>query len=111
MPGSEGHGVVAAHRVANQDHPVPLESVHQAAQVIAEVLGAVGGRLRPLALPVAALVEREEVEAVGEGGSHGIKPVAVGRAAMEEEESRTPGYPPFEGVKLKPVCRKDSMSS
>src|SRR3990170_2218410 len=103
MPGGEGHGVVTAHGMADEGHGPPAESLHHPEQIPAEVLGPVGGRLGPLALAVPPLIQGEDVEAVGEGGRHGVEPVGVGRPAVEEQETREAGSAPFEAVEAQGV--------
>jgi hypothetical protein len=99
---------VAAHGVANQDRLSPPERIQKMPEVFREVLGAVGRRIRPLALSVAALVQGDHVEAVGKGRDNSVKPVAVGRAAVEEEKAPIPMHPPLERVELEPVGEDES---
>src|SRR5207302_1963358 len=81
----------------------PAQPVHQLQQVAGEVQGSVGGRLGPLALAVAALVERKHVEPVGKGGRHLVEPVRVGRAAVKEAEGRRAGPARFQEVQAQPA--------
>ena len=74
-----------------------------AEQVGGEVLGRVGGRLRPLALAVTALIERDHVESVGERRRDAIEPVRVGGAAVQEAEHRAPGVPHSRKLKRRPL--------
>jgi hypothetical protein len=103
MPGGEADGVVATHRVADHGHPRPAHGVGHADQITREVLGRVGGLGRPLAGPVAALVEREHVEPVGEGGHDPVEPVGVRRATVQEAERGAAGFAPFQGVERQPA--------
>jgi hypothetical protein len=92
VPGRERHRVVAAHGVADHGHPAPAEGVHHADQVLREILGGVRLAGRPLARSMAALVEREHVVAVDEGGHDRVEPVRVRGAAVEEAERRPPTW-------------------
>ena len=103
VPGRERHRVVAAHGVADHGHPAPAEGVHHSDQVAGEVLGGVGGLGRPLAGSVAALVERDHVVAIDEGGHDGVEPVRVRGAAVQEAERRPAGLAPLEGVESQAV--------
>ena len=75
MPGRKAHGVVAAHGVAYHDHPLPAQVVHDANQVGGELLRAVAGIGRPVALPVPTLIQGNDVEPVNEPRHHRVKPV------------------------------------
>src|SRR6185295_19998555 len=96
MPGREAHGVVAAHRVADQGHPLPAQRIHDTEQVGGELLGAVVRVRRPVALPVPPLVERNNVEPVNECRHYLIKPMGMSRAAMEEAQGGVAGLSPLE---------------
>ena len=96
MPGGEAHGVVATHRVPDQGHPLPTQRIHDAEEVRRELLGAVPRVGRPVALPVAPLVERDDVEPVNERGHHRVEPMGMGRAAMEEAQRGAAGLAPLE---------------
>jgi hypothetical protein len=77
--------------VPDERDPRQAERVEEADQVGREVFGRVGRWLRPLALAVAALIERDHVKSVRERGRDEIEPVGVGGAAVEEAEDRTSG--------------------
>src|SRR5215475_7892565 len=85
-----------AHRVADERDLPEAERVDEAQEVRREVLGRVGRRLRPLALAVAALIERDHVKPIRERGRDAVEPVSVRGAAVEEAEGRTAGVSPLE---------------
>src|SRR5262249_58490769 len=62
------------------------------------------------ALPVAALVERDDVAAVREAGRDSVEPVRVRGAAVKEEDAGGGRCTPFEGVKLE-VTNVDALAS
>ena len=103
MPRRERHRVVAAHRMPDDRHALPAQRVHDADEVTREVLGGVRGRLGPLALAVAALIERDHVEPVGERGRHQIEPVSVRRAAVQEAERGATRRAPLEEAQAEAV--------
>src|SRR5207249_2104510 len=76
---------------------------HHPDEVAREVFGGVRRRLDPLALAVAALIERDHVEPLGERGRDQIEPVRVRRATVEEAEGGTTGATPVEEVQPKAV--------
>ena len=110
VPRCEGHGIVPAHGVPHQDHPLPPETFYHPHEVGGEILGSVGGRIRPLARPVTPLVQRQNVVTVGKGGSHLIPPVTVGGAAVEKEKRRESGAPPLEAVKAEAIHLKKTAA-
>ena len=89
--------------MADHRHALPAEGVHHPDEVAREVLGGVRGRLGPLALTVAALIERDHMESLGERGRDQIEPVGVRRAAVQEAERGATGGPPLEQVQPKAV--------
>src|SRR5262249_49600480 len=103
VPGRERHRVVTAHRVADERDARRAERADEAEQVGGEVFGRVGRRVGPLALPVAALIERERVEAIGERGRDEVEPVRVRGAAVEETEDRAADDSPLEKVQPQPA--------
>ena len=86
------------------------ERVDEAEQVRREVLGRVGGRIGPLALAVAALIERDHVEAIGERRRDEVEPVRVCRAAVEETEDRAADDSPFEKVQPQPADHDGTLA-
>jgi len=52
---------------------------------------------------VAALIERDHVEPVGERGRHQIEPVSVRRAAVQEAERGATGRAPLEEAQAEAV--------
>ena len=87
VPRGERHRVVAAHRMTDQDHALPAERVDHDHEIADEVLGRVGGRCRPLAFAVSALIEGHDVEPIGERSGHPVEPVSVRGPTVQHEES------------------------
>ncbi len=87
---------MAPHRVADERDPPPSERVDDAEQVGREVFRRVRGRLRPLALAVTALIERDHVKPIGERGRDPVEPVGGGRAAVQKTEDGAAGDAPLE---------------
>src|SRR5215472_3534149 len=96
MPRREADRVVAAHRVADEGHPPPAERIHDPDQVRGELLRSIPGIRRPVALAVAPLIERDHVEPVNERRHHRVEPMGMGRASVQEAESRATGLAPLE---------------
>ena len=82
--------------MADERDPCETERVDEPEQVGREVFGAVRRRLRPLALAVTALIERDHVKSLGERGRHEVEPVGMRGAAVQETEDRAPRVAPFE---------------
>ena len=89
--------------MADDGHALPAEGIHHTDEVAREVFGGVRGRLGPLALAVAALIERDHVEPLGERGRDQIEPVRVRRATVQEAEGGPTGSTPLEEVQPKAV--------
>ena len=106
VPGGEGHGVVPAHGMAGQRHPLPAHRGHHGQQIGGEIFRGIGGPRGPVALSVAALVQGEDVEAPLEGRHHGVEPVGMGRAAVEKAEGRPARCRPLEAPQREPVHRE-----
>src|SRR5262249_43691447 len=88
MPRGERHRIVTAHRVPDQRHACPAQARHQPAQILGKIGGRVGGRCRPLAVAVTALVEGDHVIAIPERGNDAIEPMRMRRTAVQETQGR-----------------------
>jgi len=110
VPGSEPHRVVPSHGVADQRHAVPPEVIHQGEQVGREVLGGVGGRRRPRAGAVPALIERDHMEPIDEGRNYTIEPVRVSRAAVKKTQRRRMGGTRLEVVQIEAIYADFSVT-
>ncbi len=92
-----------AHGMAGHDHALPAQAIHHPSQVRGELLRPVPGIGRPATLSVPPLVEGDDVEPVNEGRHHGVEPVGMGRAAVEEAERRPAALPPLQSVQRNAV--------
>jgi len=110
VPGRERHRVVAAHRVADERDARRAERVDEAEQIGGEILGRVRRRVGPLALAVAALIERDHVEAIGERRRDEVEPVRMRGAAVEETEHRAADDSPLEKVEPQPADRDGTLA-
>ena len=108
VPRRERHRVVTTHRMADDNHTRPAQHIHQSGEVRREVLGAVGGRVGPGALTVTALIQRDDVKAVGERGRDGVEPVRVRRAAVQKAERRRTRRAGFQEMQLQSVHLDDA---
>ena len=89
--------------MADERDPCEIERVDEPDQVRREVFGAVRRRLRPLALAVAALIERDHVKSLGERGRHEVEPVGMRGAAVKKAEDRAPHVSPLEKAQPEPA--------
>src|SRR5262249_18702796 len=80
------------------DHPLPAQRVDHGQEVGGKILGRIRRRNGPLALAVAALIERDDVEAVDERARDPVEPVGVCRSAVEHEQPGTGRVAPLERV-------------
>ena len=84
MVGGVGEGVAAAHRQAHQ-HEVPQPyGLCDGVQVLLLSVGGVVAVRRPIAVAVAPLVERHDVEAVAQGQRDEVPGVARLREPVEQ---------------------------
>jgi len=88
----------AAHGVGDECHASGGEGPEQGVEVGGEVLDAVGRRVGPVALAVAAQVRRDDPPARHECGHERIPPVRVSAVAVEEHDGRVRLAAPGERV-------------
>src|SRR5271170_2336715 len=80
--------VMPAHRMAYHHRRAETPSRDQRRQILNVVPRAVGPVLRPIAVAMAALIEREHVIVADEGRRRKVPPMSVRRAAVQEEQQR-----------------------
>src|SRR5437588_11637667 len=73
-----------AHYDRRAQSPV-IDHLLEIGQVVQRAIGPFGG---PLALPMAALIERERMESIDERGRDEIPPMSVRRSAMQKQDRR-----------------------
>src|SRR5207247_9688737 len=105
MPAGKSHRVVAALRVADDGHAPPAEGVHHTDEVAREVFGGVRRRLGPLALAVAALIERDHVEPLGERGLTRSNQCACAEPPCRKQRAGRPGPPHSRRCNRRPLMR------
>ena len=88
----------AAHRVAHDERPLQPQLVDERERVLGHRRRRVVGVARPLAVVVAALVDREHVVAVGEVQADEVPGVRGLVAAVEQQQRRRAGLAPLEEV-------------
>src|SRR5262245_45653374 len=93
-----GQGVGPAQRHADQNEPVEPEVVDEGAEVLDVALGTVIHRGRPLAVAVAALVERDTVALRLESSADEVPRVHVEPAAVQEQHGRPASRAPVQVV-------------
>jgi hypothetical protein len=81
-----GQGVEPAQRLADEDRAIEAELLNEPLQIAYVVLGVVLHRGRPLAVAVAALIEREAAEVPPECEADDVPGVGGQGAAVEEHD-------------------------
>ena len=103
MPRGQARGDVAAHRVTDHQRRITAqrcERRHDVAEVVVEAVAAIA---RMVAAAVAAKVERQDVEALGQERRDPVPPVAVGGERVQEQGAGPLGVGPEVRAQPQPV--------
>ena len=103
MASSPDEGVAAAHGMAYQDETVQAQGVYKAVDVCLLGLDGVVAVGSPVAVPVASLVQGQDVEPVGKGQADEVPAMGLLAPAMEHQDRWVGGVSPLQVVKIQPV--------